>query len=99
MDMLPYQKFTSVHMGHDYGSSDDSTQFAYIYRYSPLHNLKRAWPTGTLATTADHDDRLCRAFIQVHRYLAGKAGRANPVLIRIETRSATAPATHRCALT
>jgi prolyl oligopeptidase len=90
MDMLRFQKFT---IGYtwvtDYGSSDDSTQFAYIYRYSPLHNLKPgvAYP-ATLATTADHDDRVVPAHsFKFIATLQEKQAGPNPTLIRIETRS------------
>ena len=44
----------------EYGSSDDEEQFGYLYKYSPLHNIKKGtkYP-ATLITTADHDDRVC----------------------------------------
>ena len=60
LDMLRYHKFT-VGWGWavEYGSSDDSTQFQYLIKYSPLHNVKpgTSYP-ATLITTADHDDRV-----------------------------------------
>jgi prolyl oligopeptidase len=90
MDMLRFQKFT-VGYGWvtDYGSSDDSTQFTAIYRYSPLHNIRAgvAYP-ATLATTADHDDRVVpsHSFKFIATLQEKQAGTA-PVLIRIETRS------------
>ena len=41
------------------GTSDDAEQFAWLRRYSPLHNLERgrAYPP-TLVMTGDHDDRV-----------------------------------------
>ena len=41
MDMLRYHKFT-IGWGWavEYGTSEDEEQFGYIYRYSPLHNIR-----------------------------------------------------------
>lgn len=88
MDMLRYQQFT---IGHgwvvEYGSSDTATDFSYLYKYSPLHNIKpgTAYP-ATLVTTADHDDRVVPAhsFKFAATLQAAQSG-ANPVLIRIDT--------------
>ncbi|MDE6069292.1 MAG: prolyl oligopeptidase family serine peptidase [Alistipes sp.] len=88
MDMLRYHKFT-IGWGWavEYGSSDNEEQFAYIYKYSPLHNIKEgvAYP-ATLVTTADHDDRVVPAhsFKFAARMQYCQAGDA-PVLIRIES--------------
>jgi prolyl oligopeptidase len=91
MDMLRFHKFT---IGHawvvEYGSSERSqAEFANLYAYSPLHNIKPnvAYP-ATLVTTADHDDRVVPAhsfkFISElqHQQTGDK-----PVLIRIETKA------------
>ncbi len=90
MDMLRFHKFT-VGWGWvvEYGSSDNEKDFRWLYAYSPLHNLKEgvAYP-ATLVTTADHDDRVVPA--HSFKYIAtlqAKHKGANPVLIRIETRS------------
>ena len=88
MDMLRYHKFTcGWGWAVEYGSSDDAEQFAYIYRYSPLHNIREgvAYP-ATLVMTADHDDRVVPAHsfkfaATMQRCQAGDA----PVLIRIES--------------
>jgi len=90
MDMLRFHKFT-VGWGWavEYGSSDDETNFKNLYGYSPLHNLKDgvAYP-ATLVTTADHDDRVVPAHsFKFAATLQEKHKGANPVLIRIETRS------------
>ncbi len=90
MDMLRYHKFT-IGWGWavEYGSSDNEEQFSYIYKYSPLHNIKEgvAYP-ATLITTADHDDRVVPAHsfkfaAQMQHCQAGDA----PILIRIESKA------------
>ena len=88
MDMLRYHKFT-IGWGWvvEYGSSDNPEQFEYIYRYSPLHNIREgvAYP-ATLVTTADHDDRVVPAhsFKFAATMQHAQAGDA-PILIRIES--------------
>ena len=90
MDMLRYHKFT-IGWGWvvEYGSSDDEEQFGYLYKYSPLHNIKKGtkYP-ATLITTADHDDRVVPAhsfkFAAEMQYAQG--GDA-PILIRIDTKA------------
>src|SRR5919198_2212710 len=60
MDMLRFHKFTiGWAWVTEYGSADSVAQFPFLYRYSPLHNLKSgAHYPATLITTADHDDRV-----------------------------------------
>jgi prolyl oligopeptidase len=88
MDMLRFHKFT-VGWGWavEYGNADSVSQFPYLYKYSPYHNLKAGirYP-ATLVTTADHDDRVVPAHSfkftsRLQEYNAGP----NPMLIRIET--------------
>ena len=90
MDMLRYHKFTiGWAWAAEYGSADDSTQFAFLRAYSPLHNIRpgTAYP-ATLITTADHDDRVVpgHSFKYAAALQAAQAGPA-PVLIRIETKA------------
>ncbi|HZW40240.1 MAG TPA: prolyl oligopeptidase family serine peptidase [Ignavibacteriaceae bacterium] len=89
MDMLRYHKFT-IGWGWvvEYGSSDNPEQFKYIYKYSPLHNIKDAEYPATLVTTADHDDRVVPAhsFKYIATLQEHQKGN-NPVLIRIETKA------------
>ena len=90
MDMLRFQKFTIGRAWtSDYGSSDNADEFAAIYKYSPLHNIKKgAKYPATLVTTADHDDRVVPAhsFKYAATLQAAQGGDA-PVLIRIETKA------------
>lgn len=87
LDMLRYHKFT-VGWGWavEYGNADSASQFPYLYKYSPYHNLKKGvnYP-ATLITTADHDDRVVPAHSfkfasRLQEYHTG----VNPVLIRVD---------------
>ena len=92
MDMLRYHTFTIGHAwATEYGSSEKEEDFRNLYKYSPLHNLKKGvkYP-ATLVTTADHDDRVVPAHsfkfaatLQEDNNYDG----TNPTLIRIETRA------------
>ena len=90
MDMLRYQKFTGGEAwATEYGSSDDAKAFAYIYAYSPLHNIKpgTCYP-ATLITTADHDDRVVPSHSFKFAATLQQAQRCDrPVLIRVETQA------------
>lgn len=91
MDMLRFQKFTiGWNWIAEYGSSEASKEeFEYLYRYSPLHNLKEgvSYP-ATLITTADHDDRVVPAHsFKFAAALQEKHRGENPVLIRIAVKS------------
>lgn len=89
MDMLRFHKFTiGWAWVSDYGSADNAADFPYIYKYSPLHNVKPAKYPATLITTADHDDRVVPAHsfkfaATLQEMQRGKA----PTLIRIETKA------------
>ncbi|MBI4541655.1 MAG: S9 family peptidase [Gemmatimonadetes bacterium] len=90
MDMLRFQRFTiGWAWVTEYGSADSVNQFPYLYRYSPLHNVRAGthYP-AVLATTADHDDRVVpgHSFKYTAALQAAQAGPA-PILIRIETRA------------
>jgi prolyl oligopeptidase len=91
MDMLRFDKFTiGWAWKEEYGSpSENPEEFAAIYKYSPLHNIRTgvSYPS-TLITTADHDDRVfpAHSFKYAAALQASQAG-PNPVLIRVETRA------------
>lgn len=90
LDMLRYHKFT-VGWGWvvEYGSSDNEADFKYLYKYSPLHNIKAGvvYP-ATLITTADHDDRVVPAHsFKFANTLQDKTGGFNPMLIRIDVQA------------
>ena len=64
-------------------------EFAAIYKYSPLHNIREGlkYP-ATMITTADHDDRVVPAHsFKYAATLQGTSKGENPILIRIQTKS------------
>jgi prolyl oligopeptidase len=94
LDMLRFQKFTiGWAWESDYGSSEAADGFRYLFKYSPLQNVKNGtcYPP-TLVTTGDHDDRVMPG----HSFKFAAALQAaercqNPVLIRIETKVGHGP--------
>jgi prolyl oligopeptidase len=88
MDMLRYHRFTGgAAWATEYGSSDDPKAFAYLSKYSPLHNVKAGtcYP-ATLVTTADHDDRVVPSHsFKFTATMQAAQGCGKPVLIRVET--------------
>jgi prolyl oligopeptidase len=90
MDMLRFHKFTiGANWIADYGSSDNAAEFKALYAYSPIHNTRSgaSYP-ATLITTADHDDRVVPAHnFKYAAALQAAQGGANPILIRIDTKS------------
>jgi prolyl oligopeptidase len=89
-DMLRYHRFTvGRYWIPEYGSADEASQFAFLYKYSPLHNVKDgvAYPP-TLVMTADTDDRVAPGMAKkfAARLQAATGGPA-PILIRIESKA------------
>lgn len=91
LDMLRYHKFT-IGWGWvvEYGSADNAADFPYLYKYSPLHNIKpgTCYPP-TMIMTADHDDRV----VPAHSFKFGATlqaaqtaaqGCESPILLRVE---------------
>ncbi len=87
MDMLRFEGFTiGWAWTSDYGSVKDKVDFDALYKYSPLHNIKKGgkYP-AVMVTTSDHDDRVVPAhsFKYTATLQESQAGE-NPILIRIE---------------
>ncbi|MFP5041408.1 prolyl oligopeptidase family serine peptidase [Parasediminibacterium sp. JCM 36343] len=83
-DMLRYHLFTNGNLvSSEYGTSKNPIEFPYIFKYSPLHNVKDdAGYPATLVITGDHDDRV----VPMHSYkfvaaLQEKNKTGNPILL------------------
>jgi prolyl oligopeptidase len=93
LDMLRYDRFTGgAGWAAEFGSAQQRSQFEYLVRYSPLHNVRpgTCYP-ATLVVTANHDDRV----VPSHSYkfaaaLQAAQGCGEPILIRVETRGSHA---------
>ncbi|HEV8230768.1 MAG TPA: prolyl oligopeptidase family serine peptidase [Thermoanaerobaculia bacterium] len=89
-DMLRYQKFTvGRYWIAEYGSSEAAVDFAFLYKYSPYHNVRDgvSYP-ATLVTTADTDDRVAPGHGKklAARLQAAQAG-DRLILLRVETKA------------
>lgn len=90
LDMLRYHLFTiGWAWAVEYGRSDKKEDFDNLFKYSPLHNLKKGttYP-ATLITTADHDDRVVPAHsFKFAATLQEMNDGTNPTIIRIESKA------------
>ncbi len=90
LDMLRYHLFHGGrHWIQEYGSAEYKSEFKYLLKYSPYHNVKEGekYPS-VLILTADKDDRVhpMHAFKMAAR-LQEANGSDNPILIRIEAKA------------
>jgi prolyl oligopeptidase len=93
IDMLRYHRFTvGRYWIGEYGNAEANPEhFQFMYKYSPLHNIKEGvvYPP-TLIATADTDDRVVPAhakkFAATLQAAAAKA-QQNFILVRLETRA------------
>ncbi|KAK6766474.1 hypothetical protein RB195_026028 [Necator americanus] len=96
MDMLRFHRFTvGGAWVPEYGDPDIPNDFEFIYKYSPLHNIRfpadGQWP-ATLMMTADHDDRVVPSHtLKYAATLMEKAKlhslQTNPILVRVEVKA------------
>jgi prolyl oligopeptidase len=86
LDMLRFHLFTIGRAWTiDYGCSENKEEFECLYKYSPLHNVKKANYPATLILTGDHDDRVVPAhsFKFAATLQKNNIGK-NPTLIRVD---------------
>lgn len=87
-DILRFHRFTVGHFWtKEFGNAEENPEhFEFMYKYSPLHNVKDGtrYP-ATLITTADTDDRVVPLHAKkfAARLQAAQAGE-NPILLRVE---------------
>ncbi len=89
LDMLRFNQFTiGWAWESDYGSPQKADEFAALYAYSPLHNLRSGvnYP-ATFVVTGDHDDRVFPAHsFKYTAALQSVYSGDQPMLIRVDTR-------------
>jgi prolyl oligopeptidase len=90
-DMLRYHKFTvGRYWIPEYGNAEKNPKhFKFLYKYSPLHNVKKGvvYPP-VLVTTADTDDRVVP--MHAKKFVATMQARGPskyPILMRVETKA------------
>ncbi len=88
-DMMRYHKFTvGRYWVPEYGDPENPEHFPFLYRYSPLHNVKPAAFPATFVITAFGDDRVVpgHAFKFAATLQESQEGSA-PILLRVDSKS------------
>ena len=88
-DMLRYHRFTvGRYWIPEYGNPEQADHFEFLYRYSPLHNVKPASYPATLVVTAEGDDRVVpgHAFKFAATLQEAQTG-TEPILLRVDSKS------------
>ena len=89
-DMLRFHKFTvGRYWVPEYGNAEENPEhFGFLYKYSPLHNVRPAEYPATIIVTADGDDRVVPAHAYKFAAAVQEAQRGPaPVLLRVDTKS------------
>eukprot|EP01091_Cochliopodium_minus_P015221 TRINITY_DN5348_c0_g1_i1.p1 TRINITY_DN5348_c0_g1~~TRINITY_DN5348_c0_g1_i1.p1 ORF type:complete len:751 (+),score=207.84 TRINITY_DN5348_c0_g1_i1:101-2254(+) len=91
LDMLRFHKFTIGYAWcSDFGNPDKESDFEFIYKYSPLHNVQKdkKYP-AMLFTTGSHDDRVSplhtfKMVAELQHWVSKQTFESGPILSRIE---------------
>ena len=86
LDMLRYHKFYVANIWSDeYGSADNHTDFEYLLKYSPYHNIKEKtkYP-AILFTTAESDTRVHPMHALKMTAKLQEIEKSNPILLKYE---------------
>ncbi len=90
LDMIRYHKFLIAKLWiPEYGSSEDSAQFRWLFAYSPYHRVKDGTPyPATMILTADSDTRVDPLHARKMTARLQKATSSDdPILLRYETQA------------
>ena len=90
LDMVRYHRFLVARFWvPEYGSSEDSTQFRWLYSYSPYHHVKIGTPyPAILFLSGDSDTRVDPSHARKMTALVQAAnGGDRPVVLRYDSRS------------
>jgi prolyl oligopeptidase len=89
LDMLRFHKMSvGAWWASEYGSADDATQFAYLYKYSPYHNVRKGvkYP-AIMFVTGDADTRVDPAHARkMAALMQADNGSSNPTILRYDTK-------------
>ncbi len=90
LDMVRYHQFlVAPFWVPEYGSSDDPTQFQFIYKYSPYHNVKQGtqYP-AVLLISGDSDTRVAPLHARKMTALLQAAnGGDRPIMLHYDTKA------------
>ena len=90
LDMIRYQSFLVAGFWvPEYGSSENASQFKYIYAYSPYHHVKKGekYP-AVLFVTGDADTRVAPLHARKMTALVqASTGSTRPVLLHYNTKA------------
>ncbi len=86
IDMLRFQHIgQGMNWTHEYGNPDNSEHFGFIYKYSPLHNIRPLKYPAILITADANDDRTTPVHPYKYTFVMQKNQLGNqPVLLRTE---------------
>ncbi|MFN0132845.1 MAG: prolyl oligopeptidase family serine peptidase [Phycisphaerales bacterium] len=90
LDMVRFQDFLMArYWVPEYGSAEDKNQFAYIFKYSPYHNIKKGtkYP-AVLVTAGENDSRVhpmhARKMAAAMREATASDQSAKPILLWVD---------------